>query len=87
MTEEDKERVKKILSGDPDAIKPVPGKHASLGIRNVNERIKLIYGKRYGLTIEPIAEDKTRSLITIPYTEEDDEAREEIISNIAKLNK
>lgn len=67
MTEEDKIRVKKILSGDPEVIKPVPGKHASLGIRNVNERIKLIYGEKYGLTIEPIEEGKTRSLICIPY--------------------
>lgn len=87
MTEEDKERVEKILSGERDAIKPVPGKHASLGIRNVNERIKLIYGKRYGLKIEPIEEGKTLSLITIPYREMPDEEREEIISNIAKLNK
>ena len=45
----------------------VPGKHASLGIRNVNERIKLIYGENYGLTIKPIEEGKTRSLICIPY--------------------
>lgn len=87
MTEEDKERVEKILSGDQDAIKPVPGKHASLGIRNVNERIKLIYGKRYGLKIEPMEDDKTLSVITIPYNEMPDEEREEIISNIAKLNK
>lgn len=87
MTEEDKERVEKILSGNQDAIKPVPGKHASLGIRNVNERIKLIYGKRYGLKIEPMADDKTLSVITIPYKEMPDEEREEIISNIAKLNK
>lgn len=87
MTKEDKERVDKILSGDPDAIKPVPGKHASLGIRNVNERIKLIYGKRYGLTIEPMENAKTRSVITIPYRDIQDEEREEIISNIAKLNK
>ena len=87
MTKEDKERVDKILSGDPDAIKPVPGKHASLGIRNVNERIKLIYGKRYGLTIEPMENERTRSLITIPYRDIQDEEREEIISNITKLNK
>lgn len=87
MTEEDKERVEKILSGNQDAIKPVPGKHASLGIRNVNERIKLIYGNRYGLKIEPMADDKTLSVITIPYKELPDEEREEIISNIAKLNK
>lgn len=70
MNDEDIERVEKILSGDPDAIKPVPGKHASLGIRNVNERIKLIYGEEYGLSITPMAGDKTKSLICIPYKEE-----------------
>lgn len=70
MTKEDKDIIEKILSGDPEVIKPVPGKHASLGIRNVNERIKLIYGENYGLTIEPIEEGKTRSLICIPYDKE-----------------
>ena len=83
MSEEDKDRINKILSNDPDAIKPVPGKHASLGIRNVNERIKLIYGKKYGLTIEPIEEGKTRSLICIPYHEELDD----MISKITILGK
>lgn len=87
MSAEDIERVKMILSGDPQAIKPVPGKHASLGIRNVNERIKLIYGRRYGLTIEPIEDDKTRSLISIPYNEEECEEREEIITNITNITK
>lgn len=70
MTKEDKDRIEKILSGDPEVIKPVPGKHASLGIRNVNERIKLIYGENYGLTIKPIEEGKTMSLICIPYDKE-----------------
>ncbi|WP_195989768.1 histidine kinase [Clostridium sp. D53t1_180928_C8] len=70
MTKEDKDIIEKILFGDPEVIKPVPGKHASLGIRNVNERIKLIYGENYGLTIEPIEEGKTRSLICIPYDKE-----------------
>lgn len=87
MSEEDKERINKILSNDPDAIKPVPGKHASLGIRNVNERIKLIYGKKYGLTIEPIEEGKTRSLICIPYHEELDEEIDDMISKITILGK
>ena len=87
MSDEDKERINRILSGDLDAIKPVPGKHASLGIRNVNERIKLIYGKKYGLTIEPIEEGKTRSLICIPYNEELEEEIDDIISKITILGK
>lgn len=87
MTEEDIIRVKKILAGDPDSIKPIPGRHASLGIRNVNERIKLIYGEEYGLTIEPIDEGKTRSLICIPYNYEVKAGREEMISKITILGK
>lgn len=87
MSEEDKDRINKILSNDPGAIKPVPGKHASLGIRNVNERIKLIYGKKYGLTIEAIEEGKTRSLICISYHEELDEEIDDMISKITILGK
>ena len=37
-----------------------------MGIHNVNERIKLIYGEEYGLTIKPIGEGETASTITIP---------------------
>lgn len=87
MTEEDIDRVKKILSGEPDSIKPIPGKHASLGIRNVNERIKLIYGEEYGLTIEPIEEGRIRSLICIPYNYEVKEIRKDKISKITILGK
>lgn len=87
MTAEDIIRVKKILDGEPDAIKPVPGKHASLGIRNVNERIKLIYGEEYGLTIEPVEEGKTKSLICIPYNYEVKEERKDMISKITILGK
>ncbi|HWT26344.1 MAG TPA: hypothetical protein VN131_00260, partial [Mobilitalea sp.] len=39
----------------------------SLAIHNVNERIKLIYGEEYGLTIRPVGEEETASTITIPY--------------------
>ena len=87
MTEQDIDRVKRILSGEPDAIKPIPGKHASLGIRNVNERIKLIYGEEYGLTIEPIEEGKIKSLIRIPYNYEVKERRKDKISKITILGK
>jgi two-component system sensor histidine kinase YesM len=66
MTEEDKERVANILEGRYDQEGGSVNRHKALGIHNVNERIKLIYGEDYGLTIEPIAEEETASTITIP---------------------
>ncbi len=67
MTKADEERVRDILEGIPGSIAAGKGKHISLGIRNVNERIKLIYGEEYGLTILPYDEVDTVSAITIPF--------------------
>jgi len=53
MTKEDVERIRNILDGKGVNVTAGKGRHASLGIRNVNERIKLIYGEEYGLTILP----------------------------------
>jgi two-component system sensor histidine kinase YesM len=67
MTQEDIERVENILNG---TINNNPGEktsHESLGIYNVNQRIKLIFGDEYGLTIQPAGESETASTITIPY--------------------
>ncbi|WP_461809930.1 sensor histidine kinase [Faecalimonas sp.] len=65
MSEEEKIRIQKILYDIPENIQGI-GKHTSLGIRNVNERIKLIYGQKYGLHIE-IKEEHTSFKIIIPY--------------------
>lgn len=67
MTPADVERVDNILNGRIDKIPQGKGKHISLGIRNVNERIKLIYGNQYGLTIKPLDNGETVSSITIPF--------------------
>jgi two-component system sensor histidine kinase YesM len=67
MTEEDIKRVEGILSDRPDQKSGMKSSHESLGIHNVNERIKLIYGKEYGLTIRPISDGETASTITLPY--------------------
>ncbi len=63
MSEEDKKRVTAILEGRYEADQK---RHESLGIYNVNERIKLIYGEEYGLLIEPDGEDRVVSTITLP---------------------
>jgi two-component system sensor histidine kinase YesM len=70
MTQEDMDRVEHILNGKSDqngAKNNIhENAHESLGIHNVNERIKLIYGEEYGLTIKPIGEGETASTLTIP---------------------
>lgn len=63
MSEEDIKRVAAILEGRYEADQK---RHESLGIYNVNERIKLIYGEEYGLLIEPDGEDRVVSTITLP---------------------
>lgn len=67
MTEEDIHRVENILNGIEEFNKQEEGAHRSLAIQNVNERIKLIYGEEYGLTIKPYGEGETAATITIPF--------------------
>jgi two-component system, sensor histidine kinase YesM len=66
MTEDDRQRVRRILEGRYEQEEGRTGRHEALGIHNVNERIKLIYGEDYGLTIEQLTEEKTASTITLP---------------------
>ncbi len=66
MTKEDIERVDQIINGTYELSEEEKASHSSMGIHNVNERIKLIYGEEYGLTIRPISENETASTITIP---------------------
>jgi two-component system, sensor histidine kinase YesM len=44
-----------------------------IGVRNVHERIQLIYGKQYGITITSELDEGTTATITIPKMEEADE--------------
>ena len=43
-----------------------PG-HSGIGVRNVDERIKLSFGRKYGLTINSIKGEGTRVFLRIPY--------------------
>ena len=62
MTQEDKRKVEALLSDSPDMAE----QHSvSLGIRNVNKRLKIIYGPDCGLTIKNYKEDQTVSTITV----------------------
>ncbi len=66
MTQEEIGRVEQILKGTYVQSPEEKMAHESMGIQNVNERIRLIYGEEYGLTIKPYAEGETASTITIP---------------------
>ena len=76
MSQEEKDKIYAILNEEDYMIKQEPGKHTSIGIRNVNRRIRLVYGEEYGLTIEQNEELVTTSRITIPYHKENASTRE-----------
>lgn len=65
MTEEDEQRIEELLKREKHVVCN-KGEYISLGIRNVNERIQLIYGEEYGLKIKGVGDDITAATITIP---------------------
>ena len=62
LSEKDKKRIDFLLNGD-DTDENV--RHVSLGIRNVNRRLKIIYGDECGLTIESDEQNHTVSRIAV----------------------
>jgi len=84
MTKEDEERIKKILDGEEDAAAGTGNRHTSMGIRNVNERLHLIYGDTYGLTICAGEDNQTISTITLPFTPPNPQDKEKLLNNILK---
>ena len=62
LTEEDRKRIDRILSQD---IEPEKEKRVSLGIRNVDQRLKMIYGADCGLFIDSDKSEHTVSTILL----------------------
>lgn len=94
MSEKDMARIQAILAGDESQLPKTTGRHTSIGIRNVNRRIGLVYGEEYGLTITQNDDLETISTITIPYNAVEEEKtlkeRTEVeaeLRNMARLNK
>ncbi|WP_051200563.1 cache domain-containing sensor histidine kinase [Butyrivibrio sp. XPD2002] len=50
----------------------------SIGIMNVNARVKSVYGSEYGIHYESVAEDGTKAVIVLPIAKEEEEIGEEI---------
>jgi two-component system sensor histidine kinase YesM len=65
MHEADLTATKTLLTWD-GGIEYTPTKSKSLGIRNVNQRIKILYGAAYGLTIENTLQKTTLARIRLP---------------------
>ncbi|MBR4707178.1 MAG: hypothetical protein IKP29_03895, partial [Pseudobutyrivibrio sp.] len=57
-------KIKELLSDDVD-IKPMEERSARIGIRNVNRRLKMIYGGESHLVIEPDGQGNTISTIFV----------------------
>ena len=60
MTKEDREKIDSLLNE-----KEKPERSVSLGIYNVNKRLKIIYGEDCGLTIKTDRNGLTVSTITV----------------------
>ena len=67
ITEEKAALIQKILNGTYQPKPEERGKHTSIGIRNVNRRIQLVYGEQYGLEISAMEDGRTLSRVTMPY--------------------
>ena len=66
LTEADRIRIEQLLNDENAAEMP----SVSLGIRNVNKRLKIIYGKDCGLTIKSNKEHFTVSTIIVKIDKE-----------------
>lgn len=94
MSPEAKAKICAILEGDESQIPKDTGRHTSIGIQNVNRRIRLVYGEEYGLTITQNEDLETISTITLPYGRaleakslKERSAVENELKNMARLNK
>ncbi|WP_158602362.1 cache domain-containing sensor histidine kinase [Cohnella endophytica] len=74
MTTEDTERLMtSIRVSDSESSRPAQGKSGgsghSVGLKNINQRIRMIYGPEYGLVIDSKKDEWTRVMIRIPAKE------------------
>lgn len=83
ITKDVKEKIETLLNQKPEEVAEGRGHHVSLAIRNINERVKLIYGEQYGLRIEQKGEYIV-STITIPMGEEKSHMERDSRENVRK---
>lgn len=86
LTKEEEQKIAYLLTGEGE-LPPGKGRHTSLGIRNVNERIRLIYGDAYGLTIKSGEGQTTESTIVVPREWIKPNSSEKLLNNILNQNR
>ena len=65
MTQQDRENIARLLSWDGTS-EGGETRLGRIGIRNVNRRLKILYGNEFGLTIEEIAPGSILARIKLP---------------------
>ena len=83
LTKDVKEKIETLLNQKPEEVSEGRGHHVSLAIRNINERVKLIYGEQYGLCIEQKGEYIVSTII-IPLGEEKSHMERDSRENVRK---
>lgn len=68
LKESDKEKIQRLLGEGEEKFDE---SHISLGIRNVNRRLKIIYGEDCGLTVDSDEENRTVSTIIVKLSQKD----------------
>lgn len=66
MGEQEIAHINGIIQGEQEIDRSKPGAHRSIGIYNVNRRVQLIYGEKYGLKVFLEGENHFVSRIIIP---------------------
>ena len=70
MTAQDRENILRLLSWDGTSEED-ENKLRRIGIRNVNRRLKILYGEEFGLTIEETARGSILARIALPLSRDD----------------
>lgn len=70
MEEREIDHINGIIRGEYEIDRLRPGAHRSIGIYNVNRRVQLIYGERYGLKVFLEGGNHFVSRVTMPLPEE-----------------
>ncbi len=68
MTQTDRDAINKLLSTQNDGDSVAENREC-IGIRNVNRRLKILYGEEGGLTISEVKKGRTLARIVIPHVE------------------
>ena len=66
LEEQEIAHINGLIQGEHEIDRSKPGAHRSIGIYNVNRRIQLIYGEKYGLKVFLEGENHFVSRITMP---------------------